>query len=385
MVFRAAAPPLDEELQEKLALPGFDVASHELIEQRLENLKRKPTVVQWLDSYVRAVEAEADEDDDDWQPRRRPGSSDATGFLGHLFWALIAVACSPIILLLCSPFQRFHGPGTWPLDCQSPLGFVRRGFMNLVTLGLILLFAFVNLTQEMPTWAYPEQSLELAQASALVLREKVITCAACVRVHDNVVDVTQQILSTIMAADHDGLTTLKPPIEMDANCTEPALQLAGFGLLALLLIYFYSRATRFALGLLLLARVVTTSQWFHDIRSLQPQITGIDPSFALVDEEIVISMRGVDLANGGTVAWIPYWCSSSTFASPTAFGGDCAKQYSSTFTHGVVLTTFTTVETYIPCYKPPNDPTTAYEYRCFAGVRLRVKEANHIPGLVSSR
>ncbi|KDO27596.1 hypothetical protein SPRG_06864 [Saprolegnia parasitica CBS 223.65] len=381
MVFRAAAPPLDDELQEKLARPGFNVESHELIEQRLENLKRKPTVLSWLDSYVRAAEAEAD--DDEWRPRRRTVPRSSPGFVGHLLWSMLGLAASPLILLICSPFQRFYGPGSWPLDCASPFGFVRKSALNLLTLALLLLLVYVHLTQEWPSLSNLPASLELAQASATVLRDQVVACAHCVRLHEQFLDVTQHILATIVAADHDAFPSLEPPLSMDPDCTGPVLQLVGFAGLLLLVLYFYTTTTRVLALLVVVLRTSMVARLVAEYATLQPRIVRIDPTYALLDEELVLSVTGVDLVPGGTVAWIPYWCSASTFAS-TAFGGDCAKQFASAFASGTVTTTFSVLETYIPCYKPPTDPTEARDYRCFETVRLRVKEAKNIPGLSPS-
>ncbi|OQR98934.1 calcineurin-like phosphoesterase [Thraustotheca clavata] len=383
MVRRMAAPPLQEELQEKMALPGFDVDSHDLIEQRLENLKRKPTVVQWLDSYVKAVDTEFD---DEWKPREprstrsRASKPHQSGFFGYILWSCIGIVFSPFIVVFCTPFQRFYGPEKWPFSCTSPLKFVWTAYTNIITLVVLILLVYYILTNELPLWNNLQATRSVIEYSMMVLKDNCIACAKKVTFHEQLGDVSQRIILTVVEANFHEIASLEPPVSIDPACSNTLLQLLSIVVLFWLIIYFYASSTRYLLSALIVGHWVLSSGYIQYLIESHPSIQSIDPPYTLVNEEIVISIIGKDLSNGGTVAWIPSWCSSSTYAS-ASIGTDCTKQFSAPFHNGVVESTFSAVETYIPCYKAPHNK--AHEYRCFDNVQLRVKEAKNIPGLAT--
>jgi hypothetical protein len=52
--------------KEKLKMGGFDVGSPDFIDQRLDNLKRKPTLMTWLNDYVhRHPDSETEDEEED--------------------------------------------------------------------------------------------------------------------------------------------------------------------------------------------------------------------------------------------------------------------------------------------------------------------------------
>ena len=91
-----------------LFLPPLDVRSPEYIEERLENLKRRPTWRAFLDQYVQDhVDSDSDSEVDDC-------SKEATvctpGFICSTLWSLLVVAAAPL-LIVCVPCLRHKGYG----------------------------------------------------------------------------------------------------------------------------------------------------------------------------------------------------------------------------------------------------------------------------------
>ena len=89
-------------------LPLLDVGSPEYIEERLENLKRRPKWTDFLDQYVQDhPESDIDSDTSETEDVAAVG---APGFIRSMLWSLLVVALAPL-LILCAPFVRHQGYG----------------------------------------------------------------------------------------------------------------------------------------------------------------------------------------------------------------------------------------------------------------------------------
>lgn len=89
-------------------LPPLDVGSPEYIEERLENLKRRPNWGDFLDQYVQNhPDSESESEAGDFADVSRV---DSPGFVRSTLWSLLVVAVAPL-LILCGPCLRHKGDG----------------------------------------------------------------------------------------------------------------------------------------------------------------------------------------------------------------------------------------------------------------------------------
>jgi hypothetical protein len=163
---------------------------------------------------------------------------------------------------------------------------------------------------------------------------------------------------------------------LETLAIEPLIQIF-FLFLAVVAIFHSHRPIGRYLSIFLLGAIyLDVPIYLKEMASRKPEVMKIDPSYALVDEEIHLAIDGKNLKSGGTFAWVAYWGCAST--SPI---GQCEQQFHSTFENGIVPVTFTTLDHYIPCYRDPPDPFKAQDFVCFEQIRLRVKDMESIPGL----
>ncbi|KAJ8542568.1 hypothetical protein ON010_g12244 [Phytophthora cinnamomi] len=113
----------------------------------------------------------------------------------------------------------------------------------------------------------------------------------------------------------------------------------------------------------------------YDATFPAPEIQKVDPTFAMIDEELLVALDGKNLKPGGNVGWVAYWGCATTSSVDA-----CEKQFVSTFEAGYVAVTFKSLDHFIPCYRDPPNPLKAQEYQCFESVRIRVKDKQSIPG-----
>ena len=89
-------------------LPLLDVGSPEYIEERLENLKRRPKWRDFLDQYVQDhPESDSESGISESNEVLVEG---APGFIRWTLWSLLVVVLAPL-LILCAPFLRHQGYG----------------------------------------------------------------------------------------------------------------------------------------------------------------------------------------------------------------------------------------------------------------------------------
>ncbi|KAF1320193.1 hypothetical protein FI667_g12652, partial [Globisporangium splendens] len=377
LVFASTAP-----------LPHLDLRSPEYIEERLENLKRKPTWRAWLDQYVQDhPDSDGSDDEDDAAGGRRIDkaakraqySRKTLGFLKTTCWSVVIVAFTPLLLLLYPCLRkkeyaalRFYCviyycanalrvvchvnlSSNWPLGCTSMPGLIACAFSTLACIAFSIGLIYWVICRELPelnrnAWTNLQVRLnDMAQMSE--------TCQASIFQYDVVL-----------------FQELCMPLVIDA---------ALLGINVALLFQSHQKWARYALLAMAAAFVVDTPTKLYNATFPAPDIVNIDPSYALVDEELLvaylllsyIALEGKNLKPGGSVAWVAYWGCAST-ASVDA----CEKQFPSSFEVGVVRVAFTAMDHFIPCYRDPPNPLKAQEYRCFEHIRLRVKDKQSIPG-----
>ncbi|RHY02689.1 hypothetical protein DYB36_003797 [Aphanomyces astaci] len=356
MVFRVAAPRFesdhDHDQDVKQSNRLFDLMSHEIIEQRLENLKRKPKWTQWLDAYVNKLDRDG-HDDDEWTPRggtnvtakgRETHGAKRSGFFSHVFWTIVGLVSMPFIVLFCVPFQPV---------------------------------AYWTLCDELPT-RHMETNVALVRQHASILYLNLVHCAHNLRVSDDIAS-----LKWLQAIVEGGsMASFEWPVTVPRECLGPILDALVMAAFLGLLLNFYSKWTRYAIFTFVLVQYTLSSPYVQTVWTPRPAITSLEPAYAMLDEPLVVTVEGDHLQPGGTVAWIPFWCAPSTYASSDAFFvGDCDKQFDAPFAAGVVHVTFTLVDTFIPCYKHPPNPVHPQVFECFDAFQIRVKTRQNIPGL----
>ncbi|TMW68501.1 hypothetical protein Poli38472_005969 [Pythium oligandrum] len=338
-------------------LPQLDVNSPEFIEQRLENLKRKPNWLSYLDQYVNAHpdddedgekrEVENAEEEDEQTGDDEPwAGDDEPGFFKTLLYSSAIVALTPV-WVLAYPVLRNRKPDTWPLGCSSFGALYVLSVSQIVFIALGLVLLYYTMCKALP---------ELDGRGLVVLRTEG---------HE---------LVDALSACRAGVRTGNEGIIRE-HCSSLVVDAITFLTIVWLVFKTHRRWGRYALmgvGVLMFLDFPSKVN-----RALQPSpvIVRVDPDFALLDEEILVALDGKNLQPGGTVAWIAYWGCAST--SPVEA---CDLQFSETFEMGVVPVTFTSIDHFIPCYRNPPNPLKAEDFHCFEDVRLRVKDKQSIPG-----
>ncbi|KAF1794498.1 hypothetical protein GQ600_6706 [Phytophthora cactorum] len=311
-------------------LQPLDVGSPEYIEERLENLKRRPKWVDFLDQYVQD-HPDSDSENEDFDD---VSMVDTPGFIRSTLWSLLTVALAPL-LILCVPCLRHKSYGFWPLECRSMKELFGCALANVVFMVFGLALLYWTFCRELPDIDEMQRAAETCHA-ALLQWERTVAQELCM------------------------------PVGIDA-----ALLLLN----AWLLLQFYRRWARYLMVLMAVMFVVDVPTQLYDATFPAPEIRKVDPTFAMVDEELLVALDGKNLKPGGSVAWVAYWGCATTSNVDS-----CDKQFVSTFEAGNVAVTFRSLDHFIPCYRDPPNPLKAQDYQCFEDVRIRVKDMQSIPG-----
>ncbi|OWZ23503.1 hypothetical protein PHMEG_0001602 [Phytophthora megakarya] len=345
-------------------LPPLDVRSPEYIEERLENLKRRPNWTDFLDQYVKD-HPDSDSEDEDMEE----ATVDAPGVIRSTLWSLLVVALAPL-LILCAPCLRHKDYGFWPLGCRSMkelfgCAVANVTFMVVETQGLRELFgcAVANVTfmvvgVVLLYWTICRELPDLFNVNNTLIKLNVQ------------MDEMHQALETCHAALEQWERTVAQEL-----CMPVGIDIALLLLNAWLLLHFHRRWARYLMIVMVMMFVVDMPTKMYDATFPAPEIHKVDPTFALVDEELLVAVDGKNLKPGGSVAWVAYWGCATT-----ANVDSCEKQFVSPFEAGNVAVTFKSLDHFIPCYRDPPNPLKAQDFQCFQDVRIRVKDMQSIPG-----
>ncbi|KAG7392677.1 hypothetical protein PHYPSEUDO_015065 [Phytophthora pseudosyringae] len=329
-------------------LPPLDVGSPEYIEERLENLKRRPNWGDFLDQYVHDhADSESESEAGDFadvSAVEAPGF----GFIRSTLWSLLVVAFAPL-LILCAPCLRHKDYGFWPLGCRSMKELFGCAMANVIffVVGLVLLYW--TICREMPD---------------------------VFKVNNTLVKLNVQIDEVQRAADtcHAALLQWERTLAQEL-CMPVGIDAALLLLNAWLLLHYHRRWARYLMLLMAVTFVVDVPTKLYDATFPAPEIHKVDPTYAMVDEELLVALDGKNLKPGGSIAWVAYWGCTTTENVDV-----CDKQFASTFEAGNVAVTFKSLDHFIPCYRDPPNPLKAQDYQCFEDIRIRVKDKQSIPG-----
>jgi hypothetical protein len=196
------------------------------------------------------------------------------------------------------------------------------------------------------------------------------------RLDNTLVKLNVQMDEARLAADtcHAALLQWERSVAQEL-CMPVGIDAALLVINAWLLLHYHRRWARYLIVLMAVMFAVDMPAKLYDATFPAPEIHKVDPTFAMVDEELLIALDGKNLKPGGSVAWVAYWGCATTSNVDA-----CEKQFVSTFEAGNVPVTFTSLDHFIPCYRDPPNPLKAQEYQCFEDVRIRVKDKQSIPG-----
>ncbi|RLN97387.1 hypothetical protein BBJ28_00008822 [Nothophytophthora sp. Chile5] len=323
------------------SLPHLDVRSPEYIEERLENLKRRPAWGEYLDQYVEDHPDSDDSEDESYKELELGGLAvgETPGLLRSTIWSLLVVTFSPL-LVACYPCLRRKGRGYVCL-------LILMGNVLFLAFGLTLLYW--TICRELPDLLNVDNTLVNLDVRITDMLRAVDMCHAA-----------------LLQWERTVAQELCMPIGIDGVL----LLVNGW-----LLLHSHRRWARHGMMIMAVLFVVDLPTKLYDATFPAPEIHSIDPSFAMIDEELLVALEGKNLKPGGSVAWVAYWGCATTSDMDT-----CEKQFPSTFESGVVPVTFKALDHFIPCYRDPPNPLKAQEYQCFESVRIRVKDKQSIPG-----
>ncbi|CAH0486363.1 unnamed protein product [Peronospora farinosa] len=329
-----------------LFLPPLDVGSPEYIEERLENLKRRPTWGNFLDQYVQDhMDSDSDNEAEDYT---EVSTASTSGFIRSTLWSLLVVMAAPL-LIFCVPCLRHKSYGFWPLGCRSIKELFGRALIHVIFIVFGLGLLYWTVCRELPDIFCLDHALVKLNVQILKMIHAVDTCHAALLQWDRAV--AQKL------------------------CMPAGIDIVLLLVNTCLLLHCHCRWARYLMVLMAVMFVVDMPTKLYDVTFPAPEIHMLDPNFALVNEEVLVALDGKNLKHGGSVAWVAYWG-----CAITANIDACEKQFVSTFEAGNVAVTFKSLDHFIPCYRDPPNPLKAQDYQCFEYVRIRVKEKHSIPG-----
>lgn len=337
----ASAPSTPERSHQ---LQPLDVRSPEYIEERLENLKRRPKWVDFLDQYVQD-HSDSDSENGDWEGN---STIDSPGFIRSTLWSLSVVAFAPL-LILCSPCLRNKSYGFWPLECRSMKELFGCAVANMIFIIFGLVLLYWTICRDLPDIFKVDNTLVKLNVQIDEMQRAAETCHAALLQWERTV--AQEL------------------------CMPVGIDMALLLLNTWLLLHYHRRWARYLMALMAVMFVVDVPTQLYDATFPAPEIHKIDPTFALLDEELLVALDGKNLKPGGSVGWVAYWGCATTSSVDA-----CEKQFVSTFEAGNVAVTFKSLDHFIPCYRDPPNPLKAQDYQCFEDVRIRVKDKQSIPG-----
>ncbi|KAI9906976.1 hypothetical protein PsorP6_003565 [Peronosclerospora sorghi] len=327
-------------------LPPLDVRSSEFIEERLENLKRRPKWVDFLNQYVKEhPDSDSETDVSDFD---EVSIFNSPGMIRSTLWSLFVVAVSPL-LIVCAPFLKHKDYGFCPLGCRSIKELLWCALLNMSFMVFGLLLLYWAICRELPDVFYPDKTLVKLNVQIDEMLHAMDLCRAALLQWERAV-----------------AQKLCVPIGIDV-----ALVLVN----TCLLLNYHRQLVRYLMVLMAVMFVMDLPSKLYDITFPSPEITKVDPTFALLDEELVVAFEGKNMRQGGSVGWVSYWGCASTSNVEA-----CEKQFVSTFEAGNVAVTFRSLDHFIPCYQEPPNPLKAQDYQCFEHVRIRVRSKRSIPG-----
>ncbi|TDH65771.1 hypothetical protein CCR75_005381 [Bremia lactucae] len=142
-----------------------------------------------------------------------------------------------------------------------------------------------------------------------------------------------------------------------------------------LLLHYHRRWAKYVMVLMATMYLADVPCQLYVATFPAPAINHVEPTFALVYEELLVALNGINLKPGGSVAWVAYWGCATTSDVDA-----CEKQFISTFEAGNVAVTFKSLDHFIPCYRDPPNPLKEQNFKCFKNIRIRVKNTESIPG-----
>ncbi|EGZ28778.1 hypothetical protein PHYSODRAFT_437808, partial [Phytophthora sojae] len=314
------------------ALPPLDVGSPEYIEERLENLKRRPNWGDFLDQYVRD-HPDSDSESEFGDLECVSAAADVPGFVRSTLWSLLVVAFAPLLVVL-SPCLRHNGYGFWPLECHSLKQLLGCAVANVIFVVFGLALLYWTICRELPDVFNVDNTLVKLNVQIDEVQRAADTCHAA-----------------LLQWERTVAQELCMPVGIDG-----ALLLLN----TWLLLHYHRRWARYLIVLMAVLFVLDMPGKLYDATFPAPEIHKVDPTFAMVDEELLVALDGKNLKPGGNVAWVAYWGCATTSSVDA-----CEKQFVSTFEAGNVAVTFKSLDHFIPCYRDPPNPLKAQEYQCF--------------------
>uniref|UniRef100_K3W4X8 Uncharacterized protein n=1 Tax=Globisporangium ultimum (strain ATCC 200006 / CBS 805.95 / DAOM BR144) TaxID=431595 RepID=K3W4X8_GLOUD len=287
----------------------------------------------------------------------------------NVFWTVMTLLFVPLFLY-ATVLKRKRTP--WPLQSASLSGTVLKVAVNLLAItGLLLVFygaaCSTNVSISMPSMGSATTAWPLS--AALLWRN--------LELH-GVDDCSASFLAgwtQCLAFNTHGVDSVSP------LCAQALVQGTLFVLLLAALGCFH----RLWLKLLLFWGLVAyaTGNIAIELQAEKRaaiQIFSLDPTFAFANESIFVAIDGQNLAQGGIIAWVPYWGGVQQMKAHK-----CPKLFPRPLDNGGVLVTFDAVNEFIPCYCTAADAAKSSAehppaFRCFEDIKLRVKDQKSVPG-----
>ncbi|RQM09771.1 hypothetical protein KXD40_007239 [Peronospora effusa] len=343
------------------------------------------------DSDEDAWDSDSDESEDneeDWLERPRVKTElsftqqwmAAGGLLENLAWTLAAVSVAPLLLYISLPHSDEL---SWPLQSPRLAGMLSKLILNLLTLAAVA------------TALYGASCSFEPLTLSSVINWRQLDIETPVECGERLLNEGKAFVTAVMETVAIGLSLDASSRRLDDNLwtliasldAPVARKLAALVAAILVTITCFHRVWAKTLVLVTAASYVALNV-MTELKMQQQaavEIFSLDPTFAFVNESILVAIDGQNLEEGGTVAWAPYW--GGVQQKQATY---CPKRYPQQLRNGGVLVIFDHVNEYIPCYLSAKETASAVivdgeiqpseAFQCFSSIRLRVKDPKSVPG-----
>lgn len=271
------SPDLKQQIRSFEKSPGFDIRSPDRIEERLDNLKRRPSLLDWLNEHVAQEGSSDDSEDEDEDVSAKHLSiirtqREAYGWMRHTFWSLLTPPLLPFLLLMracCS-------------NCKLPMG--HKCLLSLVynscvqilflTLAMTLLQQSITGQAMVPRISYSgwEPMYHRLRIDLQSLKCNLSTCF-------------QQALSWNRSTS---LYELWCSLVDKLECVHGLLRMLA--IISTLYLFFncHKRWARMFIMFFCIGGALDAPKVLQRLVLPSPRITGTDPDYALLGEELFV-------------------------------------------------------------------------------------------------
>ncbi|EEY64846.1 uncharacterized protein PITG_22613 [Phytophthora infestans T30-4] len=169
----------------------------------------------------------------------------------------------------------------WPLECRSMKELFGCAVANMIFIIFGLVLLYWTICRDLPDIFKVDNTLVKLNVQIDEMQRAAETCHAALLQWERTV--AQEL------------------------CMPVGIDMALLLLNTWLLLHYHRRWARYLMALMAVMFVVDVPTQLYDATFPAPEIHKIDPTFALLDEELLVALDGKNLKPGGSVGWQETW------------------------------------------------------------------------------